>query len=56
MFFWIFLPVVFALVISTVYLRYHYVVDVIGGILLSVLTIYIGDKFYNKLENSVYDS
>ncbi|MBI4680668.1 MAG: phosphatase PAP2 family protein [Nitrospirae bacterium] len=54
--FWIFLPVVFALVISTVYLRYHYVVDVIGGILLSVLTIYIGDKFYNKLEKSAYDS
>ena len=54
--FWIFLPVVFALVISTVYLRYHYVVDVIGGILLFVLTIYIGNKFYNKLENSVYGS
>ncbi len=54
--FWIFLPVVFALVISTVYLRYHYVVDVIGGILLFVLTIYIGNKFYNKLEKSAYDS
>ncbi|MBI4698968.1 MAG: phosphatase PAP2 family protein [Nitrospirae bacterium] len=44
--FWIFLPIVIALLISTVYLRYHYVVDVIGGILLSVFTIYFGNKVY----------
>ncbi|MDP3298176.1 MAG: phosphatase PAP2 family protein [Thermodesulfovibrionia bacterium] len=50
--FWIFLPLVLALLVSTVYLRYHYVVDIIAGILLFVLTIYIGDKFYNKLEKS----
>lgn len=35
--FWVLLPVVVALIFSTVYLRYHYVVDVLAGILLAVL-------------------
>ena len=35
--FWIFLPMVVALIFSTVYLRYHYVVDVLAGILLAAL-------------------
>ncbi len=50
--FWIFLPMVLALIVSTIYLRYHYVVDVLGGILLFIVTIYIGEKFYNKYEKS----
>jgi membrane-associated phospholipid phosphatase len=33
------IPVVTGLLISTVYLRYHYVIDVIAGIALTVLTI-----------------
>lgn len=37
--FWVFLPVVVALIFSTVYLRYHYVVDVVAGILLAVLCV-----------------
>ncbi len=48
--FWIYLPIVFALIISTVYLRYHYAVDVIGGVLLAVFTIYVGEKCY-KIDN-----
>jgi len=48
--FWIFLPFVSALLVSTVYLRYHYVVDVIGGILLFIFTIYIGDRYYDYWE------
>jgi membrane-associated phospholipid phosphatase len=35
--FWIFLPMVVALIFSTVYLRYHYVVDVLAGILLAAV-------------------
>ena len=46
----IFLPLALALVISTVYLRYHYVVDVLAGILLFMFTIYIGEKYYNWWE------
>ncbi len=34
-------PAVSALIVSTVYLRYHYVIDVIAGMLLAVLTIFI---------------
>lgn len=50
--FWIFLPLVLALLVSTVYLRYHYVVDIIAGILLFALTIYIGEKYYNYWEKT----
>jgi membrane-associated phospholipid phosphatase len=37
--FWFFLPFVLALIAATVYLRYHYVIDVVAGIVLSVLTL-----------------
>jgi membrane-associated phospholipid phosphatase len=41
-----FLPVALALIASTVYCRYHYVVDVIAGIGLALLTIILGEKYY----------
>lgn len=44
--FYILLPVVTALVFSTVYCRYHYVVDVLGGIALTLITIIAGEVFY----------
>jgi membrane-associated phospholipid phosphatase len=34
-------PAVSALIVSTVYLRYHYVIDVIAGMLLALMTIFI---------------
>lgn len=37
--FWIFLPLVAALVVSTVYLRYHYAIDVLAGMALAVVCI-----------------
>jgi membrane-associated phospholipid phosphatase len=40
-FFWLSLPVVILLIFSTVYLRYHYVIDVIAGILTTLLAIII---------------
>ena len=46
----IFLPFVLGLIISTVYLRYHYVVDVAAGVLLFAFTIYVGEKYYNYWE------
>ena len=42
----VFLPVGLALIASTVYCRYHYVVDVIGGIALALITIVLGEKYY----------
>jgi membrane-associated phospholipid phosphatase len=44
MLFYILLPITLLLVISTVYCRYHYVIDVLGGIGLYVVTILIGRK------------
>jgi membrane-associated phospholipid phosphatase len=41
-----FAPVVFALIFSTVYLRYHYVVDVLAGAVLAIVTIMIGEAYY----------
>ena len=50
--FWTLIPVVSSLVISTVYLRYHYVIDVIAGVLLSTLTIYLAPQINKALSPS----
>ncbi len=50
-FFYVTLPVILLLIFSTVYCRYHYVVDVIGGVLLAVMTFYVGEKYYEQREN-----
>ncbi len=49
-FFYMTLPVVSLLIFSTVYCRYHYVVDVIGGIVLAAITFFIGEKYYGYWE------
>ena len=48
--FWWILPVAVCLVISTVYCRFHYVVDVIAGTLLAVVTVPLGDSLYDRLK------
>jgi membrane-associated phospholipid phosphatase len=40
------LPIVLALIFSTVYCRYHYVVDVIAGFGLTLLTVLLGEWYY----------
>jgi membrane-associated phospholipid phosphatase len=47
--FWWLLPVAICLVISTVYCRFHYVVDVIAGALLAAVAVPFGDWLYGKL-------
>jgi membrane-associated phospholipid phosphatase len=42
----LFLPFVLALIVSTVYCRYHYVVDVLGGGVLAGITIIVGELYY----------
>lgn len=49
-YFYITLPVVAMLIFATVYCRYHYVVDVIGGILLAWATFFIGERLYEYWE------
>ncbi|NPA14929.1 MAG: phosphatase PAP2 family protein [Deferribacteres bacterium] len=48
--FWLLLPMVVGLIISTVYHRYHYVVDVIAGIILAVFSYYTGQWFFEAWE------
>jgi membrane-associated phospholipid phosphatase len=50
--FWWLLPVSVCLVISTVYCRFHYVVDVIAGTLLAVVTVPLGDWLYDRWTKS----
>ena len=47
--FWFFLPVASCLVISTIYCRYHYAIDVIAGIVLAALVVPLGDRLYDRL-------
>ncbi len=49
----ILVPCVTALIISTVYLRYHYVIDVIAGILLAVATILIAPGMQRIFEHRI---
>ena len=53
-YFWVCLPVVGALVLSTVYCRYHYVVDVLAGIGLALLTVLAGEWFYNWWTKKIF--
>jgi membrane-associated phospholipid phosphatase len=49
-FFFITLPAIVMLIVATVYCRYHYVVDVIGGVVLAVLTLVLGERYYGYWE------
>ena len=42
---WLYAPLVASILISTVYLRYHYVIDVIAGIGLASFTCYFGRRW-----------
>jgi len=43
------LPIVFLLILSTVYIKAHYVVDVVGGIMIAPMILFISKKLYNYL-------
>jgi membrane-associated phospholipid phosphatase len=47
--FWVMLPVAVCLLISTVYCRYHYVVDVLAGLLLALAAVPVGNALYDRL-------
>jgi membrane-associated phospholipid phosphatase len=46
--FWVLLPIVISICISTVYLRYHWVVDVFAGAVLAAFSIYLGKFLYDR--------
>jgi len=48
---WFLIPVGILLIFSTVYLRYHYFVDLLGGVLFMILTIVSGKYIYKSWVN-----
>jgi membrane-associated phospholipid phosphatase len=50
-FWWILAPAT-AIIISTVYLRYHYVIDVLAGALVALAVILVSRPLYNLLQGS----
>ena len=47
--FWALLPVGVGLIVSTVYCRYHYVVDVLAGLALAFAVVPIADRLYDRI-------
>jgi membrane-associated phospholipid phosphatase len=47
--FWYLLPFGVSLIVSTVYCRYHYAIDVIAGIVLAFITVPLGERLYEWL-------
>lgn len=47
--FWWFLPFGIGIIVSTVYLRYHYVIDFVAGALLALLVIAVAEPIYRAL-------
>jgi membrane-associated phospholipid phosphatase len=50
---WIMTVLAGLLIIGTVYLRYHYVIDLLGGVLFFMLTIWSGKKIQNLWEHTL---
>jgi membrane-associated phospholipid phosphatase len=50
--FWYLLPVALCLIASTVYCRYHYVVDVLAGAALAFASVPTGDWIYDRFTGS----
>jgi membrane-associated phospholipid phosphatase len=46
--FWYYLPVAVCLILSTVYCRYHYVIDVLAGATLAFASVPTGDWIYDR--------
>ena len=46
--FWVLLPVAGCLIASTVYCRYHYVVDLIAGTVLAIAIVPLADRWYDR--------
>ena len=47
--FWFLLPVALLLIFSTMYCRYHYLVDVLAGIVLAFATVPLADRWHDHL-------
>jgi membrane-associated phospholipid phosphatase len=44
--FYLFVPIICALILSTIYLRYHYVIDLLVGMVLAIGCLIVGPRLY----------
>jgi len=54
--FWCLLPLGVGIILSTVYLRYHYVIDVVAGVLIAIIVTMIAKPLYSALGGSSHAS
>jgi membrane-associated phospholipid phosphatase len=47
--FWILSPLILSLWVSTLYLRYHYLVDVMAGLVLAPISFWIGNALFRRI-------
>lgn len=50
--FYIYLPLAFGILISLIYCRYHYFIDIIAGFIWAVLSVYLGKFTYKRLSKN----
>lgn len=50
--FYVFLMFAALITFSTVYLRYHYVIDVLAGVVLAILVVTLGPRIYKRMETA----
>jgi len=53
--FWIYLPICTALIFSTVYLRYHYVIDIVAGVAFAGITLLLSSAIMAWWTTGVFD-
>jgi membrane-associated phospholipid phosphatase len=53
--FWIYLPICTAIIFSTVYLRYHYVIDIAAGVAFAGITLFLGSAIRSWWVTGVLD-
>jgi membrane-associated phospholipid phosphatase len=46
--FYFYLPYSVLMIFSTIYLRYHYVIDLIAGVFIATITVYIANLIYKR--------
>ena len=51
---WFFIPVSTGIFISLIYCRYHYFIDIIGGVVWTLIAFVITEKYYDKLHKKYF--
>ncbi len=47
-----FIPILIGIFISLIYCRYHYFIDIVGGVIWTIISYWIVEKWYNKISST----